>query len=782
MKNIKYALMLAAVLSVVSCTKEIENGKPVLGDDADKGNLIINAVAGSLGKPEADTKAHGEFCYDVVWDTDDQIAVINGSNNQGLFNLIDGVGETLGKFEQAGGTVLSGEVTGYYPAAMLQKDGSIVWPTEQKYTTSMTGIPMTATATIEDGGTEFRFKSIGSVMQLVLTSQEGDLMMKSITVSADNMDTPISLDCQGLTIGASAKTVNIAIPADTYTSMHLRFETVDGYVRTMTSPSITMNRAVVEKITLALSGFEREFPDYLSFTATGCDVPVGMKGVSSPDSAYELEYTLDPVAGTWTTFTTDPGVSDVQNILTLGEGQTVFLRGKSYRLAIGASQVKTWRFDFGNAASNGGRIIAKGNVMSLLDPLVKSNIAGDYAFIDLFNGAAALATAPELPATKLGIYCYANMFKGCTNLTEAPELPAVVLAESCYQGMFCNTGLKATAEMYASDMDRFCCYEMYMSCKSLVSVRPLNSMNLAEGCYLSMFEYCSKLTEAPELPAINMEESCYSAMFAGCPSLVKAPELPATTLAPGCYCLMFLDCTSLETAPHLPATTLAGTCYYRLFKGCTSLKTISAAFTEWDDENNGTLDWVSDVASNGTFYCPVELEDIRGIDNIPSGWTVARNSLPDDVKIGTLVMLDGIEGIYVGIGSDGKKLVFATKNYGADSKFDAGYAYDGNSISQLINAKVWGSNWKIPTEDDMNFLATNFDFYDDFGQGTSASIGGYYYYIPYTRTDTGNIDECGLWLAKGTQYTDYFFFRANNTYGKLTDSASLNNIRLVQKF
>ena len=79
-----------------------------------------------------------------------------------------------------------------------------------------------------------------------------------------------------------------------------------------------------------------------------------------------------------------------------------------------------------------GSIAASGNVMAML------NHSSLYtaALYGLFNGCAALTSAPELPATTLAQGCYRSMFYGCTGLTAAPRLPATTLAADCYQFMF----------------------------------------------------------------------------------------------------------------------------------------------------------------------------------------------------------------------------------------------------------------------------------------------------------------------------------------------------------
>lgn len=135
-----------------------------------------------------------------------------------------------------------------------------------------------------------------------------------------------------------------------------------------------------------------------------------------------------------------------------------------------------------------------------------------------------------------------------------------------------------------------------------------------------MFSDCHNLITAPELPATTLAERCYCGMFANCNSLAKATELPATELKRRCYWGMFIACTSMTRAPHLPATTLANQCYEWIFSGCTNLDYIEVAFDQWTTDS-ATFEWVDNVAAEGTFVCPDNLEDIRGVSNIPEGWT-----------------------------------------------------------------------------------------------------------------------------------------------------------------
>lgn len=142
------------------------------------------------------------------------------------------------------------------------------------------------------------------------------------------------------------------------------------------------------------------------------------------------------------------------------------------------------------------------------------------------------------------------------------------------------------------------------------------------SCYRRLFQNCTSLTTAPALPATTLDSSCYVYMFNGCTSLTTAPALPATTLAITCYNYMFSGCTSLTQAPTLPATTFAYACYQNMFYGCSSLSSITVGFSDWQEANTPTTNWVYGVAASGTFTCPSGLSDIRDASHIPTGWTV----------------------------------------------------------------------------------------------------------------------------------------------------------------
>ena len=324
-------------------------------------------------------------------------------------------------------------------------------------------------------------------------------------------------------------------------------------------------------------------PEYLCLQTTN-PVPatVELKIMPQPYAMpIILEYSTDE-GNSWTTV--DFSVANTTGVITLeNPGDKVYYRNPSDT----PTSLHTRWYDnlypkdqYFQFVMKEGQIVASGDVMSLIGTCYTDEIPCDSCFSHLFAGCTALTSAGDLklPATTLTKNCYEYMFSGCTSLTAAPELPATVMEEGCYSGMFNG---------------------------------------------------CTSLTAAPELPATAMEEKCYYGMFNGCTSLTEAPALPATTLADFCYGYMFTDCDKLTKAPELPATTLASGCYFAMFSGCTNLNYIKVGFTDWAGGTIiGTLDWMRDVASSGTFVCPSVLvttfnkNDNSNKNYIPNGWKV----------------------------------------------------------------------------------------------------------------------------------------------------------------
>ena len=348
---------------------------------------------------------------------------------------------------------------------------------------------------------------------------------------------------------------------------------------------------------------------------------------------------------TWTEYTSSTDGSGTA-LATLNAGDKLLVKGENSTYATSLSNY--------NQFKSTKQFEVKGNIMSLIsgdsfanaDELTETytfysflrNCTGltsaenlvlpattlaDYCYDSMFTGCTSLTTAPELPATTLAERCYINMFTGCTSLITPPELPATTLASNCYAYMFNGcTSLINTPELPATTLTNQCYYSMFDGCANLINTPELPATTLESSCYQYMFRGCTSMATAPELPVTTLANECYSNMFNGCTSLTTAPELPATTLIDNCYESMFKNCTSLTTAPVLPATLLKSRCYRYMFQGCTNLNYIKAMFTTIPGTDY-TKDWVSGVASSGTFVKNTAATwNVTGVDGVPTGWTV----------------------------------------------------------------------------------------------------------------------------------------------------------------
>ena len=333
---------------------------------------------------------------------------------------------------------------------------------------------------------------------------------------------------------------------------------------------------------------------YLTFTASAAQT-MTIKTYGGYVLDESMQYSVN--GGEWAQLTAKTAITFG------GDNGTLRLRGKSANgTTITSSICAQISFDDDNV-----QVACSGDIRTLVDYENYATVSTAKArFCYLFENCKSLTSAPELPATTLADKCYYGMFWNCTSLTVAPELPATTLANECYRSMFYN-------------------------CTNLTIAPKLPATTLAESCYRSMFYNCTNLTTAPELPATTLAEYCYLQMFNGCTSLTAAPKLPATTLFANCYYEMFSGCTSLTAAPELPAATLVNWCYNRMFYGCTNLSSITMLATNIPANVGCLNDWVSGVASSGTFTKAASLiqgsetgQIPTGTSGIPEGWTVVN--------------------------------------------------------------------------------------------------------------------------------------------------------------
>ena len=280
MKKTLFAFMaLATAFGATSCQSDEEltqpTGKP----------MVINAVAEGIGTK---TRATMAYKYDILWGETEQI-IVKGDSKSATFDLKAGAGTTNGTFAHtSGSTFTSGEqVEAYYPASLV-KDGNLVWPAQQ---TTSTVVPMYSKNKIGGTGTEnFSFASLGAMLQIVFTTPQANVTLKSITLKDDdatmsgtfNVDengkagitatdkAGITLDLgDGVDVSNKIQHFHIAVPAGTYSNLTITFTGTDESTCTLKG-SATLTHNTVGRLVLTGTKFipAGPLPGLFSVSAT----------------------------------------------------------------------------------------------------------------------------------------------------------------------------------------------------------------------------------------------------------------------------------------------------------------------------------------------------------------------------------------------------------------------------------------------------------------------------------------------------------------------------------
>ena len=239
----------------------------------DNGRTVITAVAEAVG---GDTKAHNQYCYDVLWDKGDKIYVTGGGKANTFTVSDESAGTNKGKFtEDAPSYGIAGDIEAFYPADLHTESGDYVWPAVQ---TDNQAAPMYAKQTITGAeGETVNFSCLGTMLQIVFSSTTPDITLSSITIkdaakplsgkftvdnsgkaviddSAENVGITLDLGT-GVEMGKSAKYFYIAIPAGEYEGDEITLTFTDSnsdaecVMKSTTFPDIARN--TVGRITLS---------------------------------------------------------------------------------------------------------------------------------------------------------------------------------------------------------------------------------------------------------------------------------------------------------------------------------------------------------------------------------------------------------------------------------------------------------------------------------------------------------------------------------------------------
>ena len=614
--------MIASLLALTGCQKEElvnDNNTPGGGD-----KVILTANIQSSAQTRVtldnDTDGDGNQIVKVAWnESGEKFEVYGSSGAHSTFTQIAGTNQFEGELpEPANGKydVAYGDIS-----SLDEQDGKLGQSTADNS-------PVLMYAMFDNSSPSITFEHITAILKPTFKVGDADIDNTITKIVIDNVAKP-NLGSGGngpqygeITIAPTSPATVLdddiyihlmAMPQIYVADYEFTFTVTAGgkdYTGSLTIPTgMSIEEGKFYTATIALE----EIP-YLTFTVGG-EQSLVLDVMGEMDRS--IEYSAD--GGDWTEFdmkgsnATDP-VSFTNNLR---------MRGKS---ASGTYDFETSK-GFMISFTENTPVTCSGDIRTLVDYTnYETTSTATACFYDLFKNCSALADASELKLISnnngMAASCYNNMFKGCTNLTKAPKLPATTLAEKCYQYMFSDcTNLTTAPSLPATTLAEWCYSSMFSGCESLETAPALPATTLKERCYNAMFNGCEKLTEAPELPATTLAASCYNQMFERCFGLLTAPALPATILAEKCYRRMFFQCTSLTTAPALPATTLAVQCYEEMFSNCTKLNYIKMLATDIS-ASNCLSNWVSGVASTGTFVKNGNMTLPTGVNGIPSGWTI----------------------------------------------------------------------------------------------------------------------------------------------------------------
>lgn len=312
-KNTLFLMSMAAMFGLTSCDKEL-----LTVENTDK-PFILFATTESGTKTELSWNDQKEN-YDVFWSEGDEFSVFkmvqitNPSTrlpetkiaNIGNFILTDGAGTTSGTFEFDGeGKIGTGTFWAYYPATDVNfVDIMSTWSaTTQTYTAGkITNSPMmTASFTIAANSfkskrpapTTVTFTNRGGILRLTVKNSE-NVSIKKITVCADQLESPITLDCSnggsGVALTAEGVEFNIAMPSydgiieegsskdelASYSNLSIYLTDTNGKVccKSPKAPTLDIARSQITNATFSVNS-----KDFYSYT-TGSKVKIhGHEGI-----------------------------------------------------------------------------------------------------------------------------------------------------------------------------------------------------------------------------------------------------------------------------------------------------------------------------------------------------------------------------------------------------------------------------------------------------------------------------------------------------------------------
>ncbi len=241
-----------------------------------------------------------------------------------------------------------------------------------------------------------------------------------------------------------------------------------------------------------------------------------------------------------------------------------------------------------------------------------------------------------------------------------------------------------------------------------------DNMQLPDYCFYDLFRGMAQYignAENLKLPATNLSKYCYCNLFYNAYNMLTCPnELPATSLPIACYKNMFY-CNNqrrpFSKAPDIKATSYSGTDIQTLsdnamfFTASISsandkLNSMRVYRTTWN--TSYTSNWVQGVQTTaGSFYCPPQLSRERGINRIPTNWTVYSYDLTFHLQSGAWTDETSEDRQYTWRTDVSDVTTFLTNEVAAGTRFYSDAACTSeltqsnieSQLSELQNTTTW---------------------------------------------------------------------------------------------
>lgn len=419
----RYLLLLASLLLLAGCQKD-EPEEIVPEEEEKKENLVTASLEGGLQDR---------------WLAGDDITVFAASTEgekysfigNGSFRKKDGSDASSGSSLKANYAVYP-----YSEDNSLDSDGTfnVVLPAVQPYLRNDMAQNVNTMVAVTGNAqkTNFEFKNVCGYMMIKIY---GNFVARYVTLSGNN-DEPIAgpakvkagnssspsvtmgqdagkeitIDCgKGVALGLSQNDAVgfwFAIPPVEFSKgITIKAEDLDGNIYTKVIK--TEMSIVRSEKGLPLSEQNLVKPEIiirpLKFTSTGS---TSLKLVKNGSPAtVNMECSKD--CRTWSSY-------EIGSPIDLTDGETVFFRAASKVNEFSKDASNHYRF----VSSGAGTLAASGNILSLIDPEVKTiNIPSKGCFHSLFKDMTNLTEGPTLPDGSLMKDCYADLFAGCSSLS-----------------------------------------------------------------------------------------------------------------------------------------------------------------------------------------------------------------------------------------------------------------------------------------------------------------------------------------------------------------------------